>query len=187
MLVMNDKGETKASDKPSKALAEAKTRKGSVHPVRRETITNKKPLRRLRGNPTRIHEGANRCESSLQEFSKLSRLRLFGQRYSLSRLKPRSGSLWLASTIAKSLGIQASRKELSAWVQRANAILNWNEIDPKYRRRLTAVWKTEAGKAEGSKQSGNADLRSAGNGGHVAGTGVQVLRSPRRNRGPSAR
>ena len=40
--------------------------------MRRETTTHKKPLRRLRRNPEGIHEGENRCESSLQVCSELS-------------------------------------------------------------------------------------------------------------------
>lgn len=167
---MNDKGNIKASSKPTKALAKTSPLKGSVHPVRRETASHKKPLRKVRGNPARIHEKENRCESSLPVCSVLSDEVLITK----PRLKPRKGWLWLVSTIARRLQLKASRSELCDWVRGAHAILNSNEAVEKSGRGRPSVspttWTTT-----GSGQAACVSLRVTGDGSNAPSTGVPPL------------
>ncbi len=167
---MNDKGNIKASSKSAATLAKEKTRKGSVHPVRRETASHKKPLRKMRGSPARIHEEANRCESSLQICSVLSDEVLS----TLPRLKPRKGWLWLVSTLARQLRLKVSRRELCDWVRGAHVILNSNEAVEKSGRGRPPVspttWTTT-----GSGQAACVSLRVTGDGSNAPSTSVPAL------------
>ncbi len=181
---MNDKGNHKASRKPSKALAEAKARKRTLYPVRRKTIAHKKSLPRVCRYSKGLYEEKDRCESSLQNCSELSEV---GDSVLVTvRRKPRRGWLWLASTIARLLHYPASPRELSDWVRGAHVILNFSETLPKHRTRRSPV-PPQAGSSSRRGKGTVSNLRPAGNGGDVASAGLQTVPTPWGSSGPAAR
>lgn len=160
IILMNGKENHQTTNQPSKALAKAKASRGSMHPMRRGTTTHKKPRRKVRGNPARIHEEANRCENSLQVFSELSEVR---RRAVQVLLCHRRIIFW-----RKESGLAAMRlnheallrciQRLSAWQElclrlstaQASQLIHLNETNKKhwgrpvsYSRNLQATWKAE--------------------------------------------
>lgn len=181
---MNDKGKQKASHKPTTALAKEKARKGSLYPVRRETVTHKEPLHEVRGDSARIHEGENQCESSLQECSVLSdeTVTLCGV-----KLQPYQKRYLTLVLTTKRLNLFRGRRSVwSALVRAAHSILNSNEAHEKFGGGHPSV-PSETRTATRSGEGTCVNLRPAGNGGGVASEGVQTLRSPRRSHRSPAR
>lgn len=182
IVIMNDKGKQKASSKPTTALAKETACCRALHSLRHEGTSHKESLRQVRDDTTRIHEEKNRCASSLQNCSILSEVSL-----TPASSRPRKGSLWLASTIARLCRIQVSQRELSNWVRAAHAILNSNETHAEHGGGHQPVPQTKARSSRRRPEEARINLRPAGNGRDVASTSVQAVHSPWCSCGPVAR
>jgi len=185
ILDMNAKGNIQASDKPTAALAEEKAREGSVHPLRRETTTNKKSLRSLRKGAARIHEEKNRCDDSLQICSVLSEVIRAVNSPSLLPYQKRFLRLF-GGTRGRFSILPVRRRGWFDWDRAVSNILNSNEaLSTRCGRPELIPSKARASTRRGKKA--RLDLRPAGNGGGVTRTVLQALPSSRRSDRPSAR